>query len=208
MLQFEPAPFLDFKAREEKPAWTKGLPPFIFLSRPLFENPQSLDEILSKTEKAKLENLIPREKIWLGNYFDPEIEKGIHSPVSIRLVDQEVGFGVFATERIPAHSFVGEYTGIVSERESKDLKEKYYCVRYTVWEMGERNFVIDAEERGHFTRFINHSATPNLLLQSVYWRGIPRMIFTALKEIGKETQLTFDYGTFFWKECQRTPKLL
>jgi hypothetical protein len=28
-----------------------------------------------------------------------------------------------------------------------------------------------------------------------------------LKEIGEGSQLTFDYGAFFWKECNQTPVL-
>ncbi len=178
-----------------------------YLSHPIFEKEELLHDLLKKTNKAKLEDEIPPEKIWMGVYFDKEIQRGIHPLVSIQYIDPDVGYGVFAKQRIPTCAFVGEYTGIVQERKKKHLKDKYYCVRYTVWEMGRRNFVIDAETKGNFTRFINHSSKPNLGLQSVYWRGMPRMIFVALKEIQEGTQLTFDYGAFFWKECPQTPKL-
>lgn len=179
-----------------------------YLSHPIFEGSTGLYKILSRSQKAKKIDQIPPEKIWMGIYFDKEIQQGLHPPVSIRFVDEEVGFGLFAEARIPSCAFVGEYTGIVSERKKRHLDGKTYCVRYTVWEMGRKNFVIDAEEKGNFTRFINHSAKPNLSLQSVYWRGLPRMIFVALKEIPEGAQLTFDYGTFFWKECHQTPKNL
>jgi hypothetical protein len=177
-----------------------------FLPNPVFERDQTLYNILSRSQKAKLKDQIPPEKIWMGIYFDKEVQQGVHPPVSIRFIDEEVGFGVFAEQRISSCSFVGEYTGIIQERKRKQVKDKRYCVRYTVWEMGRRNFIIDAEKMGNFTRFINHSSKPNLSLQSVYWRGMPRMIFIALKEIEEGTQFTFDYGTFFWKECQQTPK--
>ncbi len=179
-----------------------------YLPWPIFETQKGLDDILAKTKKGKLDDQIPPEKIWMGIYFDKEIQKGIHPPVSIRYIDDELGYGVFAEQRIPPCAFAGEYTGVVQERKKKHLKDKYYCLRYTVWEMGSRNFVLDAEKMGNFTRFINHSAQPNLGVQSVYWRGLPRMIFIALKEIQPGTQLTFDYGSFFWKECPQTPKLL
>jgi hypothetical protein len=185
----------------------EALGKLVYLPHPVFESGRALYDTLSRSQKAKLEDRIPPEKIWMGIYFDKEIQKGLHPPVSIRFIDQEVGFGVFTEQRIPSCGYVGEYTGIVQERKRKHLKDKVYCVRYTTWEMGRKHFVIDAEERGNFTRFINHSATPNLSLQSVYWRGLPRMIFIALKEIPEGTQLTFDYGTFFWKECRQTPKL-
>ncbi len=185
----------------------KSLSTLSFLSHPVFESDRILYDILQRSQKAKLEDQIPPEKIWMGIYFDKEIQKSIHPPVSIRFIDNEVGFGVFTEQRIPSCGYVGEYTGIVQERKRKHLKDKVYCVRYPAWGMRRRNFVIDAEETGNFTRFINHSAKPNLSLQSVYWRGLPRMIFIALREIVEGTQLTFDYGTFFWKDCRQTPKL-
>ena len=105
------------------------------------------------------------------------------------------------------NSYVGEYSGIIQQRSPKELKEKNYCIRYTVWG-ANKNFTIDAEQKGNFTRFINHSATPNLGLQSIYWRGIPRMIFVTLKEIPAGAQLTFDYGPLFWKHSAQNPKIL
>ena len=178
-----------------------------FLSYPIFENAQIFSKVLSSSFRAKQKDRIPPEKTWMGIYFDKEIQQGMHPQVAIRFIDKEVGFGVFAMQRIPPCSYVGEYTGMIQEKKSKHLVDKRYCVRYTVWEMGRKNFVIDAEKMGNFTRFINHSANPNLSLQSVYWRGMPRMIFMALKEIEEGTQFTFDYGTFFWETCQQTPKL-
>lgn len=185
------------------------LPPlkdFTYLSRPLFENKETFENVLNLVGRAKKEDKIPAEKIWMGVYFDKELRKGIHPLVSVRLVDAEVGFGVFAEKKIPACTFVGEYTGVVQERLPKELKEKCYCLRYPMWE-GKRNFAVDGENRGNFTRFINHSLKPNLCLQSIYWRGIPRMIFVALKEIREGGQLTFDYGPLFWKESPQSPKL-
>ncbi len=176
-----------------------------YLPGPVFETPKALDDILIKTRKAKGEDQIPSEKIWMGIHFDKEILKGMHPKVSIRFVDERLGYGIFAEQKISPCSFVGEYTGEIQERKQKHLKDKMYCLRYTVWEMGGRNFTIDAEKKGNFTRFINHSAQPNLGVQSIYWRGMPRMIFVALKEISPGVQLTFDYGAHFWKEAGLTP---
>lgn len=185
----------------------ESIPKVDYLPQPLFESEAIFDEILNRTKKAKKEDAIPPERIWMGIYFDKEIQTGAHPKVSIRFIHEEVGFGVFAEQRIPSCAFAGEYRGIVKERKKKELRDKVHCVRYTVWEMGRRKFILDAEKKGNFTRFINHSDKPNLSLQSVYWRGIPRMILVALKEISEGTQLTFDYGTFFWKECSQTPVL-
>ncbi len=178
-----------------------------YLPYPIYESEEILDQILMKTKKAKSADQIEPEKIWMGIYFDKEVHTVVHPKVMIRRIDEEVGYGVFAAQRIPACAFVGEYTGIVQERRKKHLEDNYYCVRLNTWEMGRKKFVIDAARKGNFTRFINHSAKPNLGLQSIYWRGLPRMIFISLKEISEGTQLTFDYGSFFWKECQQVPKM-
>lgn len=202
-LSFANQPFVSIEAR-----YRESLSSLAFLSQPIFEGGEHLYDILAGSSKAKQEDQISSEKIWMGIYFDKELQEGLHPPVSIRHISQEIGMGVFAEQRIPPCSYVGEYTGIVLERKPKLLRDKTYCVRYTVWEMGRRNFTIDAENGGNFTRFINHSSHPNLSLQSVYWRGLPRMIFVAVKEIPEGAQLTFDYGSIFWKEAGRAPKLL
>lgn len=176
-----------------------------YLAQPLFESEEIFYDILEKNKKVKKEDAIPQEKIWMGIYFDKEIHLGKHPKVSIRFINEKVGFGVFAEQRIAACSFAGEYQGVVKEGKKKELKEKMFCVRYSAWKTGRKKYVLDAEEKGNFTRFINHSVRPNLSLQSVYWRGLPRMIFVALKEIPVGAQLTFDYGHFFWKKCSQTP---
>lgn len=178
---------------------------FAYLLHPIFESVEGLEKVLTQVAKSKKGDKIAAEKIWMGVYFDKEINQGIHPPVSVRYIDEEVGYGVFADKKISPCAFVGEYTGEIQERKPKELKEKKYALRYTVWE-GKKNFAIDAEYKGNFTRFLNHSEKPNLVLQSVYWRGIPRMIFVALKEIGEGKQLTFDYGPLFWKEMDQIPK--
>jgi hypothetical protein len=186
------------------------LPPlsgFQYLSYPIFETKEGLEQVIAQTAKAKLEDKIPAEKIWMGIYFDKELSRGIHPPISIRYIDPEVGYGVFSEKKIPSCTYAGEFTGTVQERKPKELKDKYHCLRYAAWE-GRKNFCIDAEQKGNFTRFINHSAKPNLGLQSIYWRGIPRMIFVTLKEIRAGAQLTFDYGPFFWKEFSKPPQLI
>jgi hypothetical protein len=176
-----------------------------YLEQPVFETVSAFETVLTKSAKGKMDGNIHPEKIWMGVYYNHEIQRGYHPPVAIRKVDDDVGYGVFAQERILPCSIVGEYTGVIQERSKKETKGKKYCLRYTVWELGK--FIIDAEVKGNFTRFINHCSNPNLGLQSVYWRGIPRMIFIALKEIPKGAQLTFDYGSSYWKEFTQKPKL-
>lgn len=176
-----------------------------FLKMPLFANESIFQEILIKVNRAKLSDTIPSEKILMGIYFDEEIQTGSRVKVSVRFIDSKIGFGVFAEQRIASCSFVGEYTGIVKEKKQHEGRHNSYGIRYPVWEINKQKFIIDAEKKGNFTRFMNHSTKPNLGLYSVYWRGIPRLILVALKEIAEGEQLMFDYGASFWKESEVEP---
>ncbi len=182
-----------------------SLSQFEYLPHPVFETREGFEKVLSYVAKAKGDDKIAAEKIWLGSYFDTEIRQGSHPPISIQHIDNEVGYGVFSEAKIPTCNYVGEYTGLICQKKPKELKEKMHCLRYPIWG-GKENFTIDAEKRGNFTRFINHSSQPNLGLQSVYWGGVPRMIFISLKEIRKGNQLTFDYGPLYWKHQSQIPK--
>ena len=104
-----------------------------YLFHPIFETPQILCDILSCTQKAKEEDQISQERVWMGIYFDNEIQKGVHPVVSIRYIDSEVGYGVFSEQRIPPCAFVGEYTGVIQEWKRKPPKDEVYSVKYTVW---------------------------------------------------------------------------
>jgi len=177
-----------------------------YLAQPIFDSLDLLDEILTATQKAKNDEIITSDRIWMGVYYDKEIQQGIHPRMNVRFVNEEIGFGVFAAERILPCLYVGEYTGVIQERKSKHIKESNYCIRYTSWSMGKRQHVIDAQNMGNFTRFINHSDTPNISLVCAYWRGLPRLIFVSLQEIPEGTQLTFDYGKTFWKQSPHKVK--
>jgi len=191
-----------------------GLPDGVeleYLPAPYFETQEGLEQVLYAVAKVKAEDKIPEETIWLGVYFDREIQTGAHPPILIDQVHQNGGYGVFAEKKISPCTFVGEYTGQILQHSKKPIthirkkleapkfpppcekgerRDKNYCLRYTVWDE-KSSFSIDATTKGNFTRFINHSERPNVGLQPVYWRGVPRMIFISLKEIEAGEQLGF-----------------
>jgi hypothetical protein len=177
-----------------------------YLAQPIFESLDLLDEILTYTQKAKNDEIISSERIWMGVYYDKEIQQGVHPRVKVRWIDEQMGYGVFAAEKIFPCAYVGEYTGLIQERKPKHAKESNYSVRYTSWPMGKGRYVIDAENMGNFTRFMNHSDTPNVTLICAYWRGLPRLILLSLQEIPEGAQLTFDYGKTFWKQAMNQVK--
>ncbi len=175
-----------------------------YLPTPIFESQALCEEIVTAAQCAKEKDTISAEKIWLGIYFHKEIQKGWHPKIKVRWMGEPLHFGVFAGERLAACSFVGEYTGIVEE----GTLDTSYAVRFPSWALAKKKISIQAARYGNFTRCINHSEDPNLILMSVYWKGLPRMILITLKTIPEGTQLTFDYGASFWKEISQTPLLI
>lgn len=140
---------------------------------------------------------ISLEELELGQRFRKEIEAGAICKVTVRLINDKVGHGLFADEDLPAGAYVGEYTGIVRTNEPRIEKMNNYNYEYPVPDSIGRHFVIDATN-GCETRFINHSYKPTLTPHYAFFDGFYHAIFLAEKDIPKGTQLTYDYGNSYW----------
>jgi len=165
---------------------------FKFLAQNEFE---SWEEVL----KRGLASQPSSEAVKLGHQFFGKIEAAYIPDVSIRLIDENVGYGLFAEEVIEPGSYVGEYTGLVRENDIRKYlgPPNNYCYAYPVPDSLGREFVIDATQ-GNLTRFINHSFTPNLRPVHAYFEGFYHLIFLALQRIEKGTQLSYSYGKNYW----------
>jgi len=153
---------------------------FKFLPHNVFE-----EEVLSEGDPESIER---------GRHFRDKIEVSYLVASSVRWLGREVGRGLFAEEDIEKGAYVGEYTGIVRRNDIRRYLEPLnnYCFKYPV-----DRFVIDATQ-GHLTRFINHSANPNLTPVYAFLEGHYHLIFIANQYISKGTQLTYDYGQNYW----------
>ncbi|MCI5052405.1 MAG: SET domain-containing protein-lysine N-methyltransferase [Simkaniaceae bacterium] len=132
-----------------------------------------------------------------GDTYREAICLGALAPVSVRWINDEVGFGLFAATEIHKGAFIGEYTGVV--RENNDhLKMSNYLFGYPVNDDIDRPLVIDAEN-GNLTRFINHSYSPNLEKGYAYCNGMFHMVLYAGRTIQPGEQLFYDYGQTYWR---------
>ncbi|KAI9913275.1 hypothetical protein PsorP6_006256 [Peronosclerospora sorghi] len=122
------------------------------------------------------------------------------------------GWGVFAAQKIELGEFVGEYTGeLISSDEMRRRYQDFYdrqSLNYVLSlreHVGRQGFLtvdfdvvrtnVDASRSGNFTRFINHSCSPNLDVEAVRVDSfVPRLAFFARKHINGGEELTFDYG--------------
>lgn len=167
------------------------------------------DSIIKKVLKRsrismKKKELSIREK-WIGTHFRKEISGDFLPPVSIRWIDEKIGYGVFAEKGIPAGAYIGEYTGTVRKRKRWSDRRNDYCFEYTIGDWIYNPFIIDAKGQGNYTRYINHSNSPNLEPLSVFANGVMHIVLLAQKPIVKGTELSYHYGDVFWKKRKIKP---
>jgi SET domain-containing protein len=166
-------------------------PPLLHLS---FQTEETRLEVL----RRGLKESVSEEALELGKKYQREIESAYHPKISVKFISKQLGYGVFARERIKKGAYVGEYTGVVRENVRTYFAPlNNYCYKYPVLDRLGRPFVIDAT-KGNFTRYINHSYQPNLKPLYAFIEGFYHLIFLSLGEISQGDQLLYDYGQSYW----------
>lgn len=172
---------------------------FEYLDRLFFETELDEKEVRQKVALQIANQETSDEAIDLGKKFSEEIEKNSLANLSLQLISEEVGYGVFAKEAILPNVFIGEYLGVIRKNDFRRYTEAQndYLYEYPIVSEEGLNFVIDAT-KGNLTRFINHSYTPNLDKKFVLHKGIYHLIFVTNQRIEKGEQLTINYGKNYW----------
>ncbi|MEC7840288.1 MAG: SET domain-containing protein-lysine N-methyltransferase [Chlamydiota bacterium] len=142
----------------------------------------------------------------LARLYQSELESGYIADLTVRWIDNTLGYGVFTSEALNEGAFIGEYTGRVRRICRFNPDPNAYCFQYPtkLWSMNYT--VVDALHEGNILRFVNHSDLPNLSPTCVVDRGLVRIVFVANRDIKEGEQLTFNYGEDYWKN--RTKKQL
>ncbi|MCH9811145.1 SET domain-containing protein-lysine N-methyltransferase [bacterium] len=167
------------------------------------------EKVLKKVKKRAQRKLMPlyskKQNRWMLGLYGEKIRKRASAKVYLELVNPLIGYGVFAGESLPSLSYIGEYTGTLRKRRRFKDKGNDYIFGYMVGAFGTP-WIIDAKEKGNFTRFINHSFYPNISSRGVVVDGVYRVIFFANKAIKKGEQLTYDYGPTYWNGSRPYPQ--
>ena len=114
------------------------------------------------------------------------------------------GEGLFAKVDIPIGTFIGEYVGEIirvstaKERlQSLSHAESCYIVQFKENSEGSDIIMttcIDARFYGNYTRFINHSCSPNLVMVAVRRDSIvPNLCLFMCAAVGAGEELCFSY---------------
>jgi len=146
-------------------------------------------------KKGRLES----GRLWLSAYFKKEILGEHLPPVSLRWINDKIGWGVFAEKDFEAMEFIAEYSGKVRARSKNDSKNAY-CFEYLLAPSEETPYLIDAQDQGGISRYINHHPKPNLSSTFTLVDSVPHIILYTAKSVAKGEELSYDYGPDYWKK--------
>jgi SET domain-containing protein len=128
-----------------------------------------------------------------------ELNTGFVANVSIRWIDDDFGYGVFAEEDFEENTYIGEYTGQIRTLSRWRPDSNAYCFQYPTRFLSWNYYIIDAFKEGNEMRFVNHSQEPNLQPSCLVDRGLSHLVFFTNQKIKKDEELTFDYGPDYWR---------
>lgn len=172
-----------------------------------FKDEKTQQIIQAQTLEALNQGAIDEERLWLGAFHGKQIRDHHVADVSIRWIDDEIGYGLFAEEDIKAWEFIGEYTGTVRRRNLIFRNVNDYCFAYPTSSLFWKKYTIDALHTGNEMRFANHSDQANAESTSILHNGILHVILRSTQDIPKDTQITYDYTDIYWQSRTRIPNI-
>lgn len=114
------------------------------------------------------------------------------------------GLGLFATVAIKEGDTLGYYTGTVIDGDAMD-EEPWVRSKYILW-VCQTHVIVGEGPEANYTRFINHSDSPNaFLVVSSRWKTAR---FEALRDIRPGEEIYFHYGDDYWEVIGETPTAL
>ncbi len=168
-----------------------------------FQNYDFFKEMRSNCPWTLHTSYLGEENRALAEKFQDELASGAIHNATIRWIDKELGYGLFARRDLPHGTFIGEFTGVVRRLYRFNRNQNEYCFHYPTKFWSWNYTIIDALNEGNETRFINHSDTPNLNPICLCERKLLHIVFITNTFVKAGTQLTYNYGKDFWKNREK-----
>lgn len=136
--------------------------------------------------------------------FTQAVKTGYEAHMYLKYINEKIGYGVYADAPINEHDIIGEYTGRLIDQETAfqlPLEKTACLMALPDCYMGynyPKTLYVDAMKAGNFTRFINHSYDPNVNSKLLYDGVLWHVLFTAAKNVDRNKQLFFNYGSGYW----------
>jgi len=164
----------------------------------IFDSAEMIYQVAKKCARKMKKNNLRQMNHWTLCLHKKSMALHRESLYYIRWINRYLGYGVYAAVDIPANTYIGEYTGIIERKNNRKNRFNDYVFSYDLCGKGTR-WSIDAKSVGNFTRFLNHSDTPNLTSRWVINDGITHIILFSNKFVPKGTQMTYCYGPLYWR---------
>jgi hypothetical protein len=188
----------------EKDGKRLNLEQFTFLTQAKWQpflafDPNALGKIVKTCSKLHRRGEIPIEQMWFGKFFEKELALKHAEDLSIRWIDEKIGWGVFAMRKFSEMEFIAEYSGNVRKKRKADSQNSY-CFEYAFTSEERSPYTVDAMDQGGVARYINHSESPNLTPALAYLGNMTRIILYTNRPIAKDEQLCYNYGPGYWSK--------
>lgn len=171
----------------------------------VFADERTFQTVRTQCESAVRNGAITVEMKWLGALYAEQIRSNSVADVSIRWIDERLGYGLFADRKIEAGECIGEYAGIVRRRSLLFRNFNEYCFSYPTSDLSFRKYIIDAQDNGNELRYANHGEEPNCEATCVLLDGILHILIRAIRDIPANAQITYDYSQDYWARRTSVP---
>lgn len=146
--------------------------------------------------KSQYKELTGRD-YYPGNKLTPSVLQNKLMVASVSVIHSQ---GLYALSRINSGVNLIVYTGkrkaLTSGKSEKLLEDKkeenHYKVALEAADKDEKTIIIDAKEKGSGAETINHSETPNAVIQA--YKDKKSVMIRTLETIRPEEQVVVDYG--------------
>lgn len=167
-----------------------------------FSSQSLLRKLLRLSLKLQKKELLSRRQLWLGSYFQKELLSDPILSLSLRWIDSRIGWGLFAEKPLQQMEFIAQYSGLIRKRKRAD-RSNAYCFEYSLAPDCSTPYLIDAQDQGGISRYVNHSDSPNLSAELATYDGMTHVILYTSRSIQPNEELCYDYGPDYWQNRSR-----
>lgn len=142
-----------------------------------------------------------RENQELLKRYDDQVVNYHLAPVYVQWISLEIGYGLFAKQKIFKDDFIGVYAGElrllpnIANIVPEDLD---YAWVYPITAPNGKYLVIDAKFMSNELRFVNHAVKPNTRGIDFLINGLFYKCYIATQDIEQDFEITTDYGVGYW----------
>ncbi len=125
------------------------------------------------------------------------------SKVSVKWISDRKGFGLVANRDLLKGERIGIYTGLIRPYSKRNRSTGPYVASFprpiqSLFSFSSPKWVVDANTSGSIMRYMNHEKKdPAAAYELFFWRRLPLMGITTVKEVYKHEEISIDYGSAY-----------